>query len=386
MRSWVTVVGPAVPLEARACGADMTSRTDPGDIAISCRSQGVGSEVTSLSVTGRPRTRNQVGYELALRLRSSEVFLGFENSEPVRSAIVTVPHVRGFHTGALLGSGSFGDVYLLNPVGIGQPRALKVLHGYLCDEPGVPDTFLQEGRKLATVRHPHIVRGFGTVGTADGRPAFFMEYVPGTNLRYLIDERRTQQVPFFVVELLPILTGLAAAVDHLQSKHGLAHLDIRPENILLSRENKHRAVLGDLGLSRRTLVSRQYKFNMGPYSAPETTNGRDLRWADQFSLAVVILEMLCGKLSANELHPLGPWRKEVPWPLQTAIAQALNLEPEQRFDTAGEFITTLGTLARFTPKNASRKLLAVGVVAGLSGIAAMSIAQRITQQGIKNQL
>ncbi len=103
-------------------------------------------------------------------------------------------------------------------------------------------------------------------------------------------------------ELLRFLNDAAEALDFLYGQYSLQHLDVKPENILLL---SGRAKLGDFGLVKN-LYERSNSIVGGltpTYSPPEVFDGKPTRHSDQYSLAIVYMQMLTGVLPFNGGNP-----------------------------------------------------------------------------------
>ena len=157
--------------------------------------------------------------------------------------------------------------------------------------------FKAESRLAASLEHPNIVaihRG----GEEDGILYLAMRYVPGTNLREVIDRG-----PMDLDRVGRIMTQLASALDAAHAR-GLVHRDVKPANILISGEGDHEQVyLTDFGLTKRLgssgdLTRAGAWVGTPDYVAPEQIQGRDVdRRADVYSLGCVLYEMLTGQVA-----------------------------------------------------------------------------------------
>ncbi len=248
----------------------------------------------------------------------------------------------------LLGQGGFAEVYLGEHMYLKSAAAVKVLRTLLMDE--AQAVFVKEARMLARLSHPHIVRllDFAVDG---GVPFLVMEYAPGGNLRKL--HPAGSQVPLETV--VSYLQQLASALDYAHSYH-LIHGDIKPENILISSRNE--LLLSDFGLAvldsqshaYSTQVMAQQIAGTSLYLAPEQLQGRSLPASDQYALAAVVYEWLCGvppfrgtaiEIAVKHLSlpppPLREHRPDLPPAVEEVVLQGLAKEPAQRFSDVQEF-------------------------------------------------
>lgn len=194
-----------------------------------------------------------------------------------------------YHVVSRLAMGGMATVYLATDTNLDREVALKVLHPHLSQDPTFADRLEREAKAAARLSHPHVVsvldRGH------DGEIFFIvMEYVPGRNLRDLLNERGA----------LPPRQALAlidAVVDGLTAAHaaGLIHRDIKPENVLLG--DKGQIKVADFGLARAVTTSTNTGLTLGTvgYIAPELVQrtGSDAR-SDLYSVGIMLYELLTG--------------------------------------------------------------------------------------------
>src|SRR5437870_6929016 len=231
----------------------------------------------------------------------------------------------------------------------GQRVAIKVLHPKLTVSVAA-DRFLREIRYASQLNHPHIARLLDS-GESDYLLWFAMPYLPGETLRQVL--RREARLP--VHRATRIACEVLDALGYAH-QHGIAHRDIKPDNIVLCPEG---AVLVDLGIARAIATSGDDRvtrsgFVVGTeeYMSPEQAAGApdvDGR-TDLYSLGVVLCGSLAGRppfssasaaavLDMQQHHPAPDLRRlrgDVPKPLAAAIARALTKAREERWQTAAE--------------------------------------------------
>jgi serine/threonine protein kinase len=264
------------------------------------------------------RVRELLGAELA-----AGRFLGAQTpSDSVHGKGPSVAELIGrYCLGERLGEGGFGEVYRAEQTEpVRRQVALKIL------KPGmgsrqVVTRFETERQVLALMDHPNIARVFDAGATAEGRPYFVMELVPGVPLTRHCDEQRLP-----VRERLALFTEVCDALQHAHQK-GIIHRDLKPSNVLVAVQDE-RAVpkVIDFGVAKATQpeaagpgLTRAFELLGTPaYMSPEQTrfSGRDVDIrTDLYSLGVILYELLVGRtpFDEQELRDAGldVWRRRI---------------------------------------------------------------------------
>ncbi|HEV2671695.1 MAG TPA: serine/threonine-protein kinase [Gemmatimonadales bacterium] len=232
----------------------------------------------------------------------------------------------------------------------GQKVAIKVLHPELAVSVAA-DRFLREIRYASQLNHPHIARLLDS-GESDYLLWFVMPFVPGDTLRQVL--RRERMLP--IDRAVRVATEVLDALSHAH-EHGLAHRDIKPDNIVCSGESG--AILVDFGIARAIATSGEDRvtrsgFVVGTeeYMSPEQAGGSpdiDGR-TDIYSLGVVLFESLAGRppfsaasaaavLDMQQHAPppdLRKLRRDVPRALSDAVMKSLTKAREARWQTASD--------------------------------------------------
>lgn len=241
-----------------------------------------------------------------------------------------------------IGEGGMGAVYRAFDRTRRNDIAIKVLLPGLLSSQQAKERFLNEARVSSELSHPNIVNVFDV--QSDGAFNFItMELLQGQSLRGFLENHRTLRQEVEVAEALEIVGKIADALAY--AHEFTVHRDIKPENVWLTEDGKVK--LMDFGIARMMHTSQltQTGAAMGTayYMPPEQLKGRgeiDGR-ADQYSLSVMLYEMLAGEVPAGRMESLRKVRKEVPAGLSAAVDKALSPKAEDRFSDISEFATAL---------------------------------------------
>ncbi len=257
-----------------------------------------------------------------------------------------------------LGKGAMGVVYLARDPLIGRLVALKTfrasqaMHGSELIE--YRTRFMREAQSAGILSHPHIVTIHDVVDGADGSGVTFiaMEYVRGVNLKELL--MRGEAMP--LDRVCDVVSQLGEALDYAHSK-GVIHRDIKPANIIIDAQGKVK--ITDFGIARletSDLTHEGQLLGTPNYMAPERILGHKVdHRTDIFSLGVVLYEMLTrqkpfqGENLTMVSHrivyePFTPPRQYSPGLPPSVVAvleQALEKQPERRFNSAGSLAAKL---------------------------------------------
>lgn len=286
----------------------------------------------------------------------------------------TISRLGDFELHEILGEGESGTVFRARQVSLDRPVALKVLTPSLSRDPEALERFLAEARVTAKLHHPNIVR-FIRVAMAEGLYYLAMEYIDGGSVRALI---KANPAGLPETQTLALGKQIASAL-HAAHFAGLVHRDVKPENILLTKEGE--AKLADLGIAVKvdlggplTTGEKSEFWGTAAYLAPEVIEGygaTDPR-ADLYSLGATLFEMLTGRtpfiadtpqevlrMQVMDTPPdIRELRADVTPEMATLIKRLLNKDPKQRFPNAQSLVDAIELIEGIRASPESRKLAA----------------------------
>lgn len=202
--------------------------------------------------------------------------------------------IDGFRLESLLGSGSYGVVYLARHLMMDRLFAFKILFAEFSENQESVNEFFRESKTAAKLEHPNVVQAFQAGRTPEGLCYFVMEYVDGSSIEELrINSPELLSLKF----ILEISIQLADALDYAWTTRGIIHRDIKPGNLLVCRADR-KLKLADLGLAGvGSNVSAGEIVATPLYMAPEVAAGHKSTHAvsDIYSFGVMFYELAAGK-------------------------------------------------------------------------------------------
>lgn len=254
-----------------------------------------------------------------------------------------------------IGRGGFGEVWKCEAPG-GLHKAAKFVHralDHLHDSSASADEELSAIQRVKAIRHPFLL-SIERVETA-GDDLIVVSELADKSLHALFLEYRQAGKPGIPrEELLHYIWEAAEALDVLNLRHSLLHLDVKPQNLFLVSAH---VKLGDFGLVYA--LNAENGNNDKPlkresvtplYAAPELFEGRVSGASDQYSLAIVYQELLTGVLpfdgtNARQLMlqhtQVEPDLASLPLADRSAVARALDKNPARRFPSCAAFAHAL---------------------------------------------
>jgi len=286
----------------------------------------------------------------------------------------------------LLGQGGMATIYRARDNQLERDVAVKVLRPEYGADPDFLDRFRHEAQSAASLNHPGIVAVYD-YGTDPAGPFIVMELVEGEDLATII--RRTGALPPRAAARLVAQAARALAAAH---DRGFVHRDVKPGNILVTREG--RVKVTDFGIARAlsesALTLPGTTLGSVHYFSPEQARGELATQAsDVYSLGIVLYELLTGRrpwtgdtaaaIATARLTGSVPSPSAVhggiPPTLESIDRRALAPNPEERFGSAAEMAEALEGFLGEERGDQGARAAAPGVVgaagaAGLAGAAA----------------
>lgn len=253
---------------------------------------------------------------------------------------------------AVIGRGGMSVVYKAKTKDTGKIVAVKTLRTQGLTDEALVKRFQREAELLSRLNHPRIVNlhAYGT--SSRGQPYFVMDYLQGENLTDVL-KRDDHLAP---ERFQDIFVQVCAAIEHAH-RHGAIHRDVKPGNIMLTRQGKTRDYVKvvDFGIAKMAEEAQKLT-RMGEvwgspiYMSPEQCMGAAVdERSDIYSLGIVMYESLTGKvpflgrnyadtMTKQMTDPPPPFAEirpdlKIPAGLENIIMKAIAKEPEARYQT-----------------------------------------------------
>ncbi len=256
-----------------------------------------------------------------------------------------------------LGQGGMATVYKAYHPALDRYVAIKVLHSAFLEDESFLARFKREAKVVAQLDHPNIVPIYD-FAEEKKQPYLVMKYIEGATLKARLKTGKIK-----TPEIVQIAEKIGSALSYAHKKQ-IVHRDVKPSNVLFSREGQ--AYLADFGLARiaqgsaSTLTSEQM-IGTPQYISPEQALSQsDLDYhTDIYSLGVMLYELFVGKVPFNAdtpfaiVHdhiytPLPLPRKinpEVSEDIERVLLKAMAKKPRDRYDSVDALIGALKSAA-----------------------------------------
>ena len=272
---------------------------------------------------------------------------------------------------SLLGKGGMGEVWLAEDTQLGRKVAVKLLPTDFTTDVGRVRRFAQEARAASSLNHPNIITIYeiGEAATENENTHYIAtEYVEGETLRQRMTNAPHRHI--LLTEALDLAAQITAALAAAHEA-GIAHRDVKPENVMVRRDRIVKVL--DFGLAKLTeptssvdtqlptLTGTEPGMLMGTprYMSPEQARGDkvDAR-TDIFSLGVLLYEMVTGRapfvgttpgeviaaILRDEPAPLAECTPDAPPELERIICKALRKDRAVRYQNAQDLLADLKEL------------------------------------------
>jgi serine/threonine-protein kinase len=243
-------------------------------------------------------------------------------------------------------AGGMATIYEAIDTRLDRRVAVKIMHAHLAQDEQFVERFIREAKAAAALSHPNIVAVQDQGWNQSGIPAVFivMELVDGHTLREYLNERGKIAVADGIKFLLPVLSALGAA-----HRLGIVHRDVKPENILVSKEG--RIKITDFGLAKGAMIgstmTAESSVILGSvsYLSPEqVSRGIADSRSDVYSAAITAFEIFTGTkpfegeepiqiafMHVNSRVPrISSLIPDVPKALDDLIFAATSVDPDER--------------------------------------------------------
>jgi serine/threonine-protein kinase len=243
-------------------------------------------------------------------------------------------------------AGGMATIYEAIDTRLDRRVAVKIMHAHLAQDEQFVERFIREAKAAAALSHPNIVAVQDQGWNQSGIPAVFivMELVDGHTLREYLNERGKIAITDGIKFLLPVLSALGAA-----HRLGIVHRDVKPENILVSKEG--RIKITDFGLAKGAMIgstmTAESSVILGSvsYLSPEqVSRGIADSRSDVYSAAITAFEIFTGTkpfegeepiqiafMHVNSRVPrISSLVPEVPKALDDLIFAATSVDPDER--------------------------------------------------------
>jgi serine/threonine protein kinase/formylglycine-generating enzyme required for sulfatase activity len=256
----------------------------------------------------------------------------------------------------LVGRGSMAEVYKAYHSVLDRYIAIKLLHSFLAEDKNFLARFQREAKSAAQLRHPNIVQTYDFDVTDGVYYYIVMEFIDGYALEAKLQELAANNTTMPLDEAIRIAVDVASALSYAHARD-MIHRDIKPSNVMLNRENH--VTLTDFGIAKILTDSRHTSTGVvgtPNYISPEQGLGKAASArSDIYSLGAMFFQMATGQLPyqadvavavllkhVNDPVPIASQiNPALPPDIDAVISRAMAKNPDDRYQTADEFIEHL---------------------------------------------
>ena len=248
-----------------------------------------------------------------------------------------------------IGRGGCGIVYRALDPGIGRTVAIKTIQAAVSADADLRERFRREARSAGNLSHPSIVTLF-EFDDSDGVMFIAMEFVDGPTLAEKMAGGERLPLDF----VLGVVRSAADALDYAHANN-IVHRDVKPANFMINPAGQLK--MTDFGIAKMkgneiSLTNTGMIIGTAQYMSPEQIAAKPATGrSDQFSLAVIVYEMLTGKkpfqgdswasvmheIMSSDPPPVAQHRQDLGESVTTVLRKAMAKDPAGRYPTCKEF-------------------------------------------------
>jgi serine/threonine protein kinase/WD40 repeat protein len=248
-----------------------------------------------------------------------------------------------------IGRGGMATVYKAYHATMDRNVAIKIIPQHFATNSDFIARFDREAKVVAKLQHPHILPVFD-YGQEGDIYYIVMPYVPSGDLKKYIKSKAGKQP---LEDAARIFTQLSGALDYAHQR-GILHRDIKPDNVLFDESSN--PLLSDFGLTKiaesASNLTGSAVIGTPSYMSPEQGQGFPIdHRSDIYSMGIVLYEMVTGRVPYSADTPIAvifmhvsdplpipqKFRSDLPDAAQNVILKALSKNPDDRYQTCGEF-------------------------------------------------
>ena len=260
-----------------------------------------------------------------------------------------------------IATGGMAEIFLAKHVNSpvnSMPIAIKKVLKQYSSNPTLVKMFLAEARIICNISHENIVKIYD-FGQFEDQYFIAMEYVFGQNLGAILEKLKEKDMVMPLNLTIEIISAVLCGLDHAhnaQDRNGnflnIVHLDMNPNNILISYEGKIKVVDFGIANANYTKKIKDVAGIQGTYAylSPEQCSGKTVdRRSDIFSVGIILYEMLTGKplykqldndmaimnaILNDEIEPINEFMPDIDPNLAKIVMKALEKNPNRRYSSA----------------------------------------------------
>jgi serine/threonine-protein kinase len=264
------------------------------------------------------------------------------------------------------------NIYLATDLKMKELRAIKETK----PESNLRDVAIREASILKSIQHPFVPRVFDTVEHAQSIE-IIMDYIEGDSL----EDKRDANFEFSEELVVKIAKDIAHVLLYIHNKNPkIIYRDIKPDNIIMQKDGSIRLIDFGIALKYREDGLPEESKGVGTegYAAPEQygTDGYIDERTDVYSLGVMMYVLLTKQdaiKSSHERHPITYYNENFSTGLSKVIAKATKSNPDERYQSAAEFLAALNNYPKYDDDYIAEKKKQKRIIVSIFSIAAVLI-------------